>query len=230
LESGQVRLLAVLGPERLPQFPQYPTAREQGLAYDAVGWRGLMLPKGAPEVVVDRLTSTVLEIGRSEEFIAFMRKNGFAVELRGPKDFAAFLEAEEAKWREVIAGAGYEALGRNHDPGPRAFPVALAILLLIAVGTEALRGSRSMAAPAAATSEKEATVRLSSGNAVFLIAALLVYVFFLPKLGFALTTVLFGSVVMWKLGTRLWVSVVTSLLLVLVIHLLLVTLFKVQLP
>lgn len=49
LESGDVRVVAVLSPERLASFPDIPTAKEQG--YDVLGanWRGLYMPKGAPE-------------------------------------------------------------------------------------------------------------------------------------------------------------------------------------
>ena len=49
LESGDVRIIAILAPERLPNFPDIPTAVEQG--YDVVGanWRGLYMPAGASD-------------------------------------------------------------------------------------------------------------------------------------------------------------------------------------
>ncbi|MGI9504654.1 MAG: Bug family tripartite tricarboxylate transporter substrate binding protein, partial [Geminicoccaceae bacterium] len=41
IESGDIRILAILAPERMENFPDVPTAKEQG--YDVVGanWRGL---------------------------------------------------------------------------------------------------------------------------------------------------------------------------------------------
>lgn len=47
LESGDIRIIAILAPERLKNFPDIPTAKEQG--YDVVGanWRGLYMPAGA---------------------------------------------------------------------------------------------------------------------------------------------------------------------------------------
>lgn len=49
VESGDVRIIAILAPERLKNFPDIPTAKEQG--YDVVGanWRGLYMPAGASD-------------------------------------------------------------------------------------------------------------------------------------------------------------------------------------
>lgn len=49
LESGDIRIIAILGPERLKNFPDIPTAKEQG--YDVIGanWRGLYMPAGATD-------------------------------------------------------------------------------------------------------------------------------------------------------------------------------------
>lgn len=49
LESGDIRIIAILAPERLKNFPDIPTAKEQG--YDVVGanWRGLYMPAGASD-------------------------------------------------------------------------------------------------------------------------------------------------------------------------------------
>jgi len=49
IESGDVRILAVLGPERLKQFPDIPTAREEGYDVLGVNWRGLYMPAGASD-------------------------------------------------------------------------------------------------------------------------------------------------------------------------------------
>lgn len=49
LESGDIRIIAILGPERLESHPDIPTAKEQG--YDVIGanWRGLYMPAGASD-------------------------------------------------------------------------------------------------------------------------------------------------------------------------------------
>ena len=52
LESGQVRLLAVLTERRLPDFPQVATAKEQGIDLVVTKFRGLAGPKGLPPAVL----------------------------------------------------------------------------------------------------------------------------------------------------------------------------------
>lgn len=52
LDAGKVRLLAVMADERLPQFPDLKTAKEQGIDLSVRKFRGLAGPKGTPKEVV----------------------------------------------------------------------------------------------------------------------------------------------------------------------------------
>lgn len=245
LEAGPLRVLGVLSPQRLARFPDFPTAREQGVAYEALVWRGLMLPKGAPPTVVQTLSDALSTITRSEEFAQFMGKNGFAIEVRTGSDFARFLEDQESKWKDVIRGAGYESLGRNHDPGPQALPIALAVAFVLALIAEwyfsrrsVLAAGRAAAVPDVPRLEEGADgmpptpgeAPAASRRTWLLLVALLVYLVCLPRIGFSLSTGLFASVMMWRLGTRWWVAAPGAVALVAMIHLLFVELFKVQLP
>lgn len=245
LEAGPLRVLGVLSPQRLALFPDYPTAREQGIAYDALVWRGLMLPKGAPPAVVQRLNDALETITRSEEFAQFMRKNGFAIEVRTGSDFARFLADQESKWKDVIRGAGYESLGKNHDPGPQALPTALAVALVLALIAEWYFSRRSVLAaggtPALpdAPQLEEGTDRqpstqgdapVASRRTWLLLGALVAYLVCLPRVGFSVSTGVFAFAMMWRLGTRWWVAAPGAVALVAMIHLLFVELFKVQLP
>jgi hypothetical protein len=271
LESGQVRVLAVLAPERLTDFPEYPTAREQGVAYDAVGWRGIMLPRGTPPEIVQVLSANLAEIARSDAFRQFMKKNGFAVVVRDSAGFVDFLRTEEARWRDVIRNAGYETLGQNHDPGPAAMPTLLGALLALCLAAEALLSAQRrrlppppgvpaddaasvsppemsrapVPAPPGLTNPARAPVRdppilapadpagesgRLSSDARFLLAALVLYLAVMPWMGFSASTFIFALVVMWRLGTRWWWAATAAGVIVVSIHLLFVTLFKVQLP
>jgi tripartite-type tricarboxylate transporter receptor subunit TctC len=52
LEAGRVRLLAVVGDERLTQFPDLRTVKEQGIDLSVRKFRGLAGPKGTPKAVI----------------------------------------------------------------------------------------------------------------------------------------------------------------------------------
>lgn len=68
LESGDIRILAILAPERLKNFPDIPTAREQG--YDVVGanWRGLYMPAGASDEAKEFWKNAIQTMTEDEGF------------------------------------------------------------------------------------------------------------------------------------------------------------------
>jgi len=101
-ESGQVRVLAVMSEERIAEYPELPTAREQGVDWVAVGWRGLALPKGTPPQIVTKLEQTCLAIAESDEFKEFMDKNRFGITIRGSGEFTDFLQAQDEQWKSVV--------------------------------------------------------------------------------------------------------------------------------
>ena len=107
IEAGELRVLAVMSDERLGDYPDYPTCREAGVEWTAVGWRGLALPKDTDAAIVEKLRKSVDTIVESEGFKAFMKKNGFNITIRSSEDFAAFLQAQDAQWQGVIEAAGY---------------------------------------------------------------------------------------------------------------------------
>jgi tripartite-type tricarboxylate transporter receptor subunit TctC len=222
IEGRQVRVLAVLSAKRLPDFPEHPTAREQGIDYEAVGWRGIMLPKGTPPEIAKVVSDKLAEIVKSDSFRQFMKKNGFTIEARGPTEFATYLAEQELKWGDVIKRAGYETVGRNHDPGPRAMPILLGALFAVVFTAEVLRSRKR-------PEEKRPAFAISR-DAVFLLIALILYLAAMRWIGFVASTAIFATVVMWRLGTKWWIAAISSAVIVGAIHLLFVVLFKVQLP
>ncbi len=52
LDAGKVRLLAVLTEKRLADFPDLPTAKEQGVDLVVTKFRGLAGPRGLPPAVL----------------------------------------------------------------------------------------------------------------------------------------------------------------------------------
>ncbi|RBP72457.1 Bug family tripartite tricarboxylate transporter substrate binding protein [Marinobacter nauticus] len=77
MESGDLRVIAVLADERLPgKFSDLPTAREQGI--DAVGpnWRGFYMPKDADEAAKQYWVDAVDTLYASEEWKQVMARNG----------------------------------------------------------------------------------------------------------------------------------------------------------
>jgi putative tricarboxylic transport membrane protein len=59
LDAGKIRLLGVVGDERMTQFPDVQTVREQGIDLSVRKFRGLAGPKGLPRDLITRWETAV---------------------------------------------------------------------------------------------------------------------------------------------------------------------------
>ncbi|WP_374666971.1 Bug family tripartite tricarboxylate transporter substrate binding protein [Ramlibacter sp.] len=106
VNAGKLKALGVSTAKRVPQLPNIPTFREGGLPMDGSAWIGLVAPGATPAPIVDRL---------NREFVAAMRDPAVNDKLKAqymdaepgtPQQFAAFMQAELAKWGPVIKRSG----------------------------------------------------------------------------------------------------------------------------
>jgi tripartite-type tricarboxylate transporter receptor subunit TctC len=68
LDAGKLRLLGVVGDERLPQFPQVQTVKEEGIDLSVRKFRGLAGPKGTPPEVIAELERAVRALLEDPEY------------------------------------------------------------------------------------------------------------------------------------------------------------------
>jgi tripartite-type tricarboxylate transporter receptor subunit TctC len=110
IESGKLRPIAAAGGKRIPAFPDLPTVAEQGLrGYDVEGWQGFMVRAGTPEPVVKALGSAYQKTIASQELRRKLADAGIDVVGGPPEQFAAYVQAETVKWRNVIRERGTKA-------------------------------------------------------------------------------------------------------------------------
>ncbi len=107
IQSGQLRALTVMADERVPEFPDIPTAKEAGIDWSAVGWRGLLLPKDTPADIAAQVSEAVTKIAKSRAYADFLKKNGFGLVIREGEAFRKFLAEQDAQWQKVIQTAGF---------------------------------------------------------------------------------------------------------------------------
>ncbi len=129
-------------------------------------------------------------------------------------------------------------LAGDADPGPRAFPLAMAIvvaagglieLIRAAMSLRQTRGTRSHVSESTGA-KNIASARTSYKNFALLTGATFVYLVALSWLGFQISTLLFSSAVLSWLGARWWSALLAGLMIVIVVRVLFVGLFHVQLP
>jgi tripartite-type tricarboxylate transporter receptor subunit TctC len=110
IQSGRAVPLAVTSATRSPQLPNVPTVAESGVpgvkGFEAVGWLGLMAPRGTPPEIVARLQKDVNDILRSEEMARFIRERGSEPAPTTGPEFDAFIASEIRKWGRVVKISG----------------------------------------------------------------------------------------------------------------------------
>jgi len=103
LEGGKIRGIAVSTAERIPSSPDVPTFRESGYP-DMVSysWFGLMVPKGVPAPIVDRLTAASRKVLDNADYRAKVVSMGAEPgdAMRG--DMQKLIAANSKVWRKVI--------------------------------------------------------------------------------------------------------------------------------
>lgn len=107
IAAGRLRLLCVTSRNRWFSVPEAPTVAESGIeGFEAVAWFGMQAPARTPRPVIERLSAAVLEAVAEPAIQAKLREIGSEPRPLGPAEFAAFIAAENAKWREVVRVAG----------------------------------------------------------------------------------------------------------------------------
>lgn len=105
-EAGNVRILGVADLERSAFLPDVPTMKEQGLDVDnaSVNFRGVMVPKGTPQEVIDKLAVTVPEMFKNGRVAKKMKAGGSPMHIMTRDEVIEMWAAREATLKELLAG------------------------------------------------------------------------------------------------------------------------------
>ena len=93
VDSGDIRVIAVLAPERLEgDFSSFPTAKEQGIDVIGANWRGFYGPGNMPDDAYNYWVESIGKVYDSKEWKDIMAANGLApLDLQGA-EFQAFVK------------------------------------------------------------------------------------------------------------------------------------------
>ena len=113
VNSGMVKGVVVLRPQRIKALPDVPAAGESGypdLHYDI--WNMILVPKGVPDPVVLRINDALRQALRDPDVRARFEAAGIEEPPAGqqtPAGAADLLRAEVARWRPLILDLGATA-------------------------------------------------------------------------------------------------------------------------
>jgi tripartite-type tricarboxylate transporter receptor subunit TctC len=108
VRAGRLKILALTGKTRHPNFPDVPTFAEAGLPdYSPTAWIGLFAPANTPAPIVAKLGEAMQKAAsQNPELIAKWRSYGGELKAQTPAEFSAFLKQDDALWGPAIRKAG----------------------------------------------------------------------------------------------------------------------------
>ncbi|MHA7850718.1 tripartite tricarboxylate transporter substrate binding protein [Roseovarius sp.] len=104
--AGNVKILGVFDLERSSFLPDVPTMMEQGYDIDnaSVNFRGVMVPKGTPQEVIDKLAATVPAMFESKQVQSKMEAGGSPMKIMGRDEVIEMWKARQATLEKLLAG------------------------------------------------------------------------------------------------------------------------------
>jgi tripartite-type tricarboxylate transporter receptor subunit TctC len=108
IDAGEVKPLAISSKERKPYAPDLPTVSDTVPGFEFASWYGLVVPKGTPTEIRDKIRAAVIEAIADPQVKAKLAELGFDPVDEGPEQFAAFLKNEVESLKAVVQRAGIE--------------------------------------------------------------------------------------------------------------------------
>ncbi|MFE1261227.1 Bug family tripartite tricarboxylate transporter substrate binding protein [Streptomyces albogriseolus] len=105
IEAGELRLLAVTGPERVPGLDA-PTLKESGYDVEFTNWRGVVAPPGLTDAERGKLVRLLEALHDSKEWQESMKRNGWDDAFLTGDEFGAFLAVEDKRVVSVLKELG----------------------------------------------------------------------------------------------------------------------------
>ncbi|AHG62132.1 Bug family tripartite tricarboxylate transporter substrate binding protein [Advenella mimigardefordensis] len=104
VKSDQLKVLAITSAKRNELLPDVPTVAESGLpGYEIFEWNGVFVPKDTPQTIADKLEKTIHAVMKEPEVQEKFASLGVQVKTSSQSEFRKFLDAEFAKWADVVS-------------------------------------------------------------------------------------------------------------------------------
>jgi tripartite-type tricarboxylate transporter receptor subunit TctC len=106
VQSGKLRVLAVLSPQRSVIFPDVPTIAESGFpGFEASVWYALMAPAGTPKPIVAKLHAEVQKALKTADVAGRVTAVGGEVTPGSVEMAAALIHSERQRYEKLVREA-----------------------------------------------------------------------------------------------------------------------------
>ncbi|HEX2012545.1 MAG TPA: tripartite tricarboxylate transporter substrate binding protein [Roseateles sp.] len=109
VKAGKLKALGVTSLGRVGSLPELPSLAEQGFAgFEAISWQAMLAPAKTPMPIVQRLSTELVRIIKSDEVRGKMLSQYFSAAASTPDALAALMKSERERWGKMIKAAGVQ--------------------------------------------------------------------------------------------------------------------------
>jgi len=107
VRSGNIRVLAVAAPARLPDLPEVPTFAELGYAVEFLNWRGFFAVPGLRADERDVYARLLEALSSTPAWKEALHRHGWVQVLHTGDEFARYLDRQEAQIATLMRAIGF---------------------------------------------------------------------------------------------------------------------------
>jgi putative tricarboxylic transport membrane protein len=105
--AGEVKIIGVTAPDRVPAAPDAMTMKEQGIDTEFVNWRGFFAAPGLPDDKLAMYQDALTKMYETDEWEDVRARNGWVNIHNNGDDFKAFLEDQEKAIGDLMKKLGF---------------------------------------------------------------------------------------------------------------------------
>lgn len=109
VKSGALRCIGVGSAKRISVLPDVPAISELLPGFETVQWYGIHMRAGTPAHIIDRIQKECAKAVRTQEVLTRFEAESATSEGGTSKEYADFVAAEQARWKDVVVRAGIKA-------------------------------------------------------------------------------------------------------------------------
>jgi hypothetical protein len=222
IQSGKVRALAVMSPERLTAFPDIPTMLEKNIDWQIGAYRGITTPVGVPEERLQILKQAVARVANSQEYLDFLSKTGAGHAALNSTQFRQYMARTDEEFGTILTGEAFANV--EHKYGAMFFPSLLFGMLGICFVAYLITGTYRF---------QEDNLKINTPALIdiaLVILCILFYIFLAEKAGFLITAALMMLILFRRLTVPFKISIPLTAILVTILYQLFAVYLRVPLP
>ena len=102
VNAGQIKLIAVASPQRLPEFPNLPTVAEAIPGFAAAGWLIVAAPVGTSAPIIDKASADLAKVVNDPDVKKKLLATGSYAHAMTPDQTLAFVDKQQETWLPVL--------------------------------------------------------------------------------------------------------------------------------